>query len=198
MRKVLPRLFNILSFIAATLIILPFQLLSSFFISLVHNPYGTSEEVAALPFFQKVWYYLAAFFQQFDYLKLAWIPIGLAAIALLFFIISMIDYWAHKKETTLALMNAAINPIAYVGIYSAILGIFVTFFAPYNVSMHFNQWDYYGLLNLGGVGNWINDKILDHNAANLIIAVAFYVALLLTLISLNTHPFSSYIIIHYF
>ena len=177
MRKVLPRLFNILSFIIATFIILPFPLMSQFFGSLVKHP------VESYTFFDKVWNGLALFFNNFEYVQLAIIPIGLAAIALLFFIISMIDYWAHKKETTLALMNAAINPIAYVGIYSAILGIFVTFFAPYNVSMHFNQWDYYGLLNLGGVGAWINAKILDGNAANLIVAVAFYVALLLTLVS---------------
>ena len=177
MRKVLPRLFNILSFVIATFIILPFPLMSQFFGSLVKNP------VESLTFFEKVWSALATFFYNFEYLQIAIIPVGLAAIGLLFFIISMIDYWAHKKETTLALMNAAINPVAYVGIYAAILGIFVTFFAPYNTAMHFNTWDYYGLLNLGGIGAWINEKILDHNAANLIVAVAFYVALLLTLVS---------------
>lgn len=177
MRKVLPRLFNILSFVIATFIILPFPLMSQFFGSLVKHP------VESLTFFEKVWSALATFFYNFEYLQLAIIPVGLAAIGLLFFIISMIDYWSHKKETTLALMNAAINPIAYVGIYSAILGIFVTFFAPYNTAMHFNSWDYYGLLQLGGIGNWINAKILDGNAANLIVAVAFYVALLLTLVS---------------
>ncbi|MCR5565089.1 MAG: hypothetical protein K6F59_04795 [Gammaproteobacteria bacterium] len=177
MRKVLPRLFNILSFVIATFIILPFPLMSQFFGSLVKNP------VESLTFFEKVWSALATFFYNFEYLQIAIIPVGLAAIGLLFFIISMIDYWAHKKETTLALMNAAINPVAYVGIYAAILGIFVTFFAPYNTAMHFNTWDYYGLLNLGGIGTWINNHILDHNAANLIVAVAFYVALLLTLVS---------------
>ena len=128
MRKVLPRILNVFTFILGLLIIAPWKTLSALF----YQWMGEGN-------------FLGQFFDNFEWSKLAIIPSFLALLSVVYFIHSSIDRAAHKKVTTRPLVSMSLDPIAYVGIFSAVAGGFVAFITR---TFQFNAWDYYGLWNL--------------------------------------------------
>ncbi|MCR5741726.1 MAG: hypothetical protein K6G38_04645 [Gammaproteobacteria bacterium] len=158
MRKVLPRIFNVLSFILALFIILPIAHIVSFFVGII--PAG-----AAQNFVSNV--------AAYEWTKILFIPLVMVAIAFIFLIVSSIDFRRHDKLASHASVAASLNPIAYLGIAGAICGMFVTLVYPYEINLSFYAFDYFGL------GQFFADFINPFFSSSKIFSAVFYGALLL-------------------
>lgn len=154
MRKVLPRILNVVSFILGLLIITPWRTLAVLF----YNLFGDDN-------------ILGIFFENYEWTKLAFIPTLLAALSVIYFFHASFDHLAHKKVTTRPLVSMSLDPLAYVGIFSAIAGGFVVLF--YDVTFKFNTWDYFGL------GQFIPAGVSDFIATTPAVSLSFFAVLFL-------------------
>ena len=154
MRKVLPRILNVLSFIIGLLIITPWRTLAVLFYNLLGD--GNI---------------LGVFFENYEWSKLAVIPSFLALLSVVYFIHASIDRATHKKVTTRPLVSMSLDPLAYVGIFSAVAGGFAVLF--YGSTFAFNAWDYYGL------GQYIPTQVSEFIATAPAVSLSFFAVLFL-------------------
>lgn len=154
MRKVLPRILNVIAFLLGLLILAPWRTLAVLF----YNLLGDNN-------------FLGVFFENYEWSKLALIPAFAVLLSVIYFIHSSIDRAVHKKVTTRPLVSMSLDPIAYVGIFAAIAGGFAVLF--YGGTFTFNAWDYYGL------GQYIPEAVSTFLAASPALSLSFFAVLFL-------------------
>ena len=152
MRKVLPRILNVLTFILGLLILAPWRTLAGIFNNLNVT-------------------FLGAFLENYEWTKLALIPSFLALLSAIYFIHASFDHLAHKKVTTRPLVSMSLDPLAYVGIFAAVAGGFVVLF--YEGTFQINAWDYFGL------GQFIPAAVSNFLATAPAVTLSFYALLFL-------------------
>ncbi len=112
MRKFLPRLFMVLSFLLCILLILPFGSLATMLL-------GFDNE-----FLSKI----ANFPLNWEWAKYLYVPAILALIGLIYFITAMIDRATHNKRCSIPIKNAIYAPMAFYIGGSLLYGIYTLVF----------------------------------------------------------------------
>ena len=140
MRKFLPRFLNVICFLVALIVFLPWYTIAFAFADF-------SVKLQSVPILSSIFLNMKYFLVEMEWVKFAFIPSILVIIALIYFIHASIDKKV-KGFTTQPLSNMALDPILYYGIAASLSGLLTVLFLGLNgtYSFAFHGYDYYTLM----------------------------------------------------
>ena len=179
MRRFIPRLYNLISFLLAMLILFPWIRLSMFMNYLASNNDSS---------FLKN---LGIFFERYTGYRLIGIPLLMVFLSFLFLIASSIDrHKSTNKVTARPIENMSFAPLIHLGCASCLSGIMYysfSLFTDKNTGFIINSNDYFGLGSLFSGVEFLSDGSIGDYAGLIIFAILLLLQIVFAIIFRRTY-----------